>query len=79
MYLLLKNAGMPDGPASGHSGTGMKKRDEAVTSTVLEYGDPVRYRNDPVRDWDFECRIADADGIGLPILQILQIQNNQKL
>ncbi len=39
----FKNAGMPDCPASGQSGTVINKNAEAGTSPVPEQGDPVRY------------------------------------
>ncbi len=47
---LFLNAGISDCPASGQSGTGMKKNAYARISPVPESGDPVRYRNAPVRD-----------------------------
>ncbi len=51
--------------ASSQSGTGMNKTSDAGTSPVPEEGDPVRYRNAPVPDWDPGCRNADAGGIDL--------------
>jgi hypothetical protein len=55
------NAGMPDCPASGQSVTRMSKNADAKTSPVPEKGDPVRYRNAPVPDWDTGCKNADAN------------------
>ncbi len=47
---LFVNAGMPDFPASGKSGTGTK---------IMQMSDPVQYRT------DVGCRNADAGGISL--------------
>jgi hypothetical protein len=45
MYI---NAGMPDYPASGWSGTGMKKTNDAGTGPVQDNADAVRHFFDPV-------------------------------
>ncbi len=56
---------MPDWSESCQSGTRMKINSDAGTILVPKKGDPVRYRNAPVADWDDWCRNTDAGGIGL--------------
>jgi hypothetical protein len=51
---------MPDCAASGHSGTGLIKTNDAVTYTVPEESDAVRHFLAAVPDWDDGCRNADA-------------------
>ncbi len=58
---------MSDCPQSSQSGTGMNKKSDAGTSRVPEQGDPIRYRNAPVPDWDTGCRNADAGGLDLDL------------
>ncbi len=64
---LFLNAGISDCPASSQSGTGMNKSADAGISPVPKYGDPVRYRNAPVPDWDTGCRNA---GMPMPVVSI---------
>jgi hypothetical protein len=54
---------MAECPASGQSGTEMKKNAGAGNSPVPRNKYPVRFRNAPVPDWDVSCRTADA---GMP-------------
>jgi hypothetical protein len=51
MYIYVyRNAGMPDCPAFGQSGTGMNRTNDAGTGSVPDYADPVRHFFSPVPD-----------------------------
>jgi len=75
---LLKgflNAGMPDCPESGQSGSGMGKNSDAATSPVPDKGDLGRYQNAAVLD---RCRNTNASGIGLSAdTQLRSLQCNE--
>jgi hypothetical protein len=51
---------MPDRPASSHSGTGLKKTNDAGTGSVPEQNDAVRHSFAPVPDSDDGYRNTDA-------------------
>jgi hypothetical protein len=51
---------MPDCPASGQSGTGLKKTNDAGTGPVPDYAHTVRHFFSPVPDENSGCRNADA-------------------
>jgi hypothetical protein len=47
---IYKNAGMPDHPAFGQSGTGLKKTNDAGTVPVPDQAHTVRHFFSPVPD-----------------------------
>ncbi len=69
---VFLNAGMLAWSASCMPGTGMNKYADAGTCPVLEKGDPVRYRNSPLPEWD-----TDA---GMPMLSpTLKLKNAERI
>ncbi len=76
---VFVNAGLPDCPASGQSGTGTKKNAGVGTSPVPEIADPVRCQNATVTvaDWDVGCRNADAGGISLDVMLFKRTHRRQ--